>query len=517
MSQGPIAGDRADFPVLRRARESWAANRLDEALVLFDRALRERPGNVKAMLEAARAFGLRHEVGRAEAILQRAEELAGDDPLVAPVIAASYRQVFRPGKAVELFERVRTRMGSLGPAHLAELAILYEQTNQVEQAWEAIEASVEKAPSAPEPLLVKARLARRRGDHGTAERLLIGLTERVGAPPMLYVQSWGELCQVRDRAGDYDGALGAIEHAKAILRALPQAQHLLRQAHLNNQVLGAVYESLDRATVASWTGATPPSDPRCSGIAHLVGFPRSGTTLLEQVLGAHPGLVDSPERVVFSRDIFRAMYAHGGALSLDSLRTIPPGVLLAQRRRYLDYMEAAQGEPLGGRVHMDKNPNHTSLIVGLLRLFPESRFIVSLRDPRDVLVSCYLRVFNLTEVSACFLTWEGAAMIYAFEMGVWLRLREVLQGSWIEVRYEDTVADLGLQARRALEFLGLPWDEGVLSYLEQGRRKVVNSPTHEAVREPVYTRSIGRWRHYEPHIRAHAPGLDRFLRAFGYA
>jgi hypothetical protein len=101
-------------------------------------------------------------------------------------------------------------------------------------------------------------------------------------------------------------------------------------------------------------------------------------------------------------------------------------------------------------------------------------------------------------------------------MGVWLRLRTLMEGNWLEVRYEDTVADLPAQARRATEFLGLPWDDRVLDYRAAAANKVVNSPTHEAVREPVYTRAVGRWRHYEKHLAPYLDRLTPFVRAFGY-
>jgi tetratricopeptide (TPR) repeat protein len=511
-----IGPELSDFPPLRDARALWEGGKLDAALEAFGRAVAAQPRNVKALLEAARAFGVRHELARAEELIRRAEELGGRDERVAPVIAQSYKLLYRPHRAIEALERLRNQPGGLAPNMLAELATLYEQTGQAEPALAAISECVERAPGHDEPRLVLARVLRARGD-AAAEAILLDITSRAGHP-MLLVQAWGELCQLRDRQGDYDGAVAAIEKAKAILRQLPGAQRLSKQALVNNEVLRQVYEGLDAATLAEWKAVGLAPDPRVAGVAHLLGFPRSGTTLLEQVLDAHPGLADSPERVVFSRDIFRAMYKPTGAerLTLDALRSIPREWLVAQRKRYLDYMEAALGEPLGGRVHLDKNPNHTSLIVGLYRLFPESRFLVALRDPRDVVVSAYLRNFNLTEFGASFLTWGGTCLMYGFEMGIWLRLREVMTGNWLEVKYEDTVADLQGQARRALAFLGLPWDERVLRYRERSAGKVVNSPTRNEVREPVYARAMGRWRHYETYLAPYLERLEPYVRALGY-
>ena len=155
-------------------------------------------------------------------------------------------------------------------------------------------------------------------------------------------------------------------------------------------------------------------------------------------------------------------------------------------------------------------------MAGLFRLFPESKFIVALRDPRDLLVSCYLHWFPLTEFSAAFLTPGSTCQVYAFEMSVWLKMKELLNGGWQEVRYEDTIADLPGQARRTLGFLGLPWDESVLKYRERLQSRRVNSPTHQAVRQPIYQHAAGRWRNYEKQLGPYFERLQPFLKAFKY-
>jgi hypothetical protein len=102
-------------------------------------------------------------------------------------------------------------------------------------------------------------------------------------------------------------------------------------------------------------------------------------------------------------------------------------------------------------------------------------------------------------------------------MSVWLRMRELLpQASWAQVRYEDVVDDVEGQARRALSFLGLPWDDAVLAYRARSSRKVVNSPSHDTVRQPVYRKAVGRWTHYARHIEPYLDRLRPFLDAFGY-
>src|SRR5207249_11356782 len=117
----------------------------------------------------------------------------------------------------------------------------------------------------------------------------------------------------------------------------------------------------------------------------------------------------------------------------------------------------------------------------------------------------------------CFLTTQRSGQRYTHDMQVWLRLRDSLPTSWLEIRYEDCVADLEDEARRALDFLELPWDPKVLEYRERLKAKAVSSPTYEAVSKPLYTSAIGRWKNYqkflEPCLGELAPMVEVFQKA----
>jgi hypothetical protein len=167
-------------------------------------------------------------------------------------------------------------------------------------------------------------------------------------------------------------------------------------------------------------------------------------------------------------------------------------------------------------VHLDKNPTLTPLIPGMLRLFPEARLLIALRDPRDVIISCFMQYLPLNTNSVCFLTLEGTARRYAHDMSLWLKLRGLICAPWLEVHYEHCVAHLEQEARRALEFLGLPWDPQVLDYRNRLKTKAVASPTYEAVSKPLYTSAIGRWKNYEKYLQPCAAILDTCVEAFGY-
>jgi len=182
----------------------------------------------------------------------------------------------------------------------------------------------------------------------------------------------------------------------------------------------------------------------------------------------------------------------------------------------LNYMAASLNQPIGSRIHLDKNPTLTLLLPGMLRLFPETKLLIALRDPRDVVVSCFMQYLPLNTNSVCFLTLERTARRYAHDMGIWLKLREMIGTPWLEVRYEDCVADLEREARRTLDFLGLPWDPQVLQYRERLKAKAVSSPTYEAVSKPLYTSAIGRWKNYRKFLEPCLAILQPFIEAFGY-
>jgi tetratricopeptide (TPR) repeat protein len=502
-----------DLPELQQARALWQLNRFDESLALFDKAARKCPGNLLALTDAARAFGARFEIARAEELLDRLIKLGGRNPQVLHLAGQSYRMIFRPEKAMDCFRRALGLTKELPDAQL-ELALLYERRHRVEEAASLIEECLRADPSYHAAELVKARLLRRLKDEAGAEAILRRLSGNDAVHPQLRAQAWAEMAQLLDRHAQYDEAMAAMLRCKELL--LAEEAPFKRESDAVLHHLRDLADSMTATHFRHWAEAGRALAPRKT--AALTSFPRSGTTLLEQVLDAHSGLVSSDEREAFARDIFPAMWQSASTPlpKADVLDAIPAERLAAQRERYLAYMAAALNEPVGDRVHLDKNPTLTLLLPAMLRLFPEARLLIALRDPRDVVLSCFLQFLPMNPNSVCFLTLERTARRYALDMGIWRRFREMISSPWLEVRYEDTVMDLEREARRALEFLGLPWEPQVLAYRERLKDKAVSSPTYEAVSRPLYTSSIGRWKHYAKFFEPHLAALQPSVEAFGY-
>ena len=129
------------------------------------------------------------------------------------------------------------------------------------------------------------------------------------------------------------------------------------------------------------------------------------------------------------------------------------------------------------RLLVDKNPSMNLMIPMVVRVFPEAKFLIALRDPRDVVMSCFMQALPPTPISSAYLSFEGTVNQYANVMGFWLEMLPRMGNQWRYVRYEEMVEDLPAVARSVLEFLGVGFEENVLKFYEHARAKRVTSPS----------------------------------------
>ncbi len=135
-------------------------------------------------------------------------------------------------------------------------------------------------------------------------------------------------------------------------------------------------------------------------------------------------------------------------------------------------MELCLNKPIGDRLLIDKNPPVTLFLPAFIRIFPEIKILIALRDPRDVVLSCFMQCYvPITSACAPYLSLEETTEGYAYVAEEWKLFSSVIKNPWLEARYEDVVADLESVSRRVLDFLGVPWDASVLRFDEHARRQ----------------------------------------------
>jgi hypothetical protein len=361
-----------------------------------------------------------------------------------------------------------------------------------------------------------ANIERRAGNLAAAEALWHRLIDERRAPPGVIADSWYELASLYDKGGQFERAFDALTRAKEIFSRA--AGPYRDDAEAIGRSAGKTFSRLTTEHCQRWSAQGESLKRLGGGLTLLTSHPRSGTTLLEQVLDSHPGVISADELQIMSELVYCPLGVRAGAAESVVDRFDRTGVeeIEQLRQAYWNGMEGTLREPIGNRMLLDKNPELTNLLPLVARVFPEMKILFALRDPRDVVVSCFMQRLPLNAVSIHYLTLEGTARKYAKTMRHWLKIREMLRNAWIEVRYEDTVADIERQARKTLEFLGLPWDDVVLQYHQRAQQKHVHSPTYEAVTKPVYASSINRWRNYAAQLEPCMEILKPFVDAFGY-
>jgi tetratricopeptide (TPR) repeat protein len=392
-----------------------------------------------------------------------------------------------------------------------------------------VQEALVREPANEAALLQKAILDRRRGEVAQAESALSTLAADTAHTWQTRAQASYELAQLLDALECYDNAYDAILAAKRLVK--PHAAAALNKNQdtlMRNQQL---IEQLDKSRFDRWRALAESDSAYRIGI--LTSHPRSGTTLVEQILDSHDDLTSADEFDVFTQWVYLPIVRRFPSSTpiLSVLDSVPAAVRAKARAKYWEQTEAIFDEPIGQRLLLEKNPGMIILLPVIYWAFPEMKMLIALRDPRDVVLSCFMQKVQLTPISSNWLTLAGTAEYYARAMRTWLTMRTVLPpsphgagterggsgGDWLEFRYEDVVADLEREARRILEFLGLPWDEKVLKFYEHAREKMVRSPTYKEVTQPVYHKSVGRWQHYAPHFEPILEKFEPFIKEFGYA
>ena len=394
---------------------------------------------------------------------------------------------------------------ALAPQHAgaaAYLAVILENRSALEEAARWNEAALAAQPGEPVANLTAAQLDIRGG------RLQEGVTrlQRLLSQPLTprnRALAAGRLGLAYDRLGQPEQAWPQFKAAKTALQEVlpprgPGIYSFATAARMA-QHLDALF-----ADVRPHDGPAP---------VFLVGFPRSGTTLLDQLLSGHPGIAVLEEKDTL-QDVLQS-HALGDA-ELQAFLKLDAAGLEPYRRAYwqrvAEFMPARPTQAL----FVDKLPLNSVFMPLVQRLFPAARFIFALRDPRDVVLSCFMQSFDLNEAMQHFLSLDETARYYAAVMQVAADSAGRLGERLHRIRYEDVVADTEAEARKLMAFLGLPWDAAVLDIQQTAKGKRINTPSYSQVAEPIYTRAKDRWRRYEAQLSPVLPVLQPLVERFGY-
>jgi len=516
------------------AAEHQKEGRHDEAEHLYRRILRHNPRNVDALRLLALIAVEAGRLDEAENLLHKAIDLAPDFIAAIIDLGRLHKEQDRYGDALQCFDRVIAadpgnaqahylRAATLAPASFTSEAIeayreclklrpahagallgyghVLKAVGRYREAVESYYACIRELPDSGETYWSLANLKTYRFDDDAVaemERRVAG----TGLNASAEVHFLFALAKAYEDRGDFGKAWDCYRRGNTRQRALVSYDPV--QAELMNDRLIHVF-SAEFLQSRSGAGLADPAP------IFIVGLPRSGSTLLEQVLASH-GQVEGTSELPYLGRVATWLNRNraDGINYPEAVRELASANLAALGSDYLGYAQMHRRS--GAPRFIDKMPNNFPNIGFLSMILPQARIIDARRHPLDACLSCYRQLFakgqnftyDLTEIGEYYLQYQRM-------MDHWAT---VLPGHVLTVQYEEVVSDFEAQARRLLEFCGLPWEDACLRFYESDRP--VRTPSSEQVRQPIYDRSVGHWRNYQGHldelVTVLAPIRDRYRR-----
>ena len=484
--------------------ESWnnlgnlhaAVGNGEEALAALRKAIELRPDIMLPYVNLSKLLnrGRLHE--ERLALMREAASREPDDPEIQVELGLS-EATMRNFDAAEAAYRAAIRLDGASLAPYLELAVLLENLNRTEALSELAATAERRGLSRGEAGFIKAWALRREGRFEEALPLALAAPETISP-----VRRSQLIAEVADRVGDTDAAFAAFTAMnEAALQGTPDDR---RDRIVYLDEIGANGALLSRERIAGWSQVR--IDPSLPSPIFLVGFPRSGTTLLDTLLMNLPGL-----HVLEEMPIVRAVEEELG--DPTRIATLSSAEANALRARYFDTLDQVSPPEPGQRI-VDKFPLHMARMGIIHRIFPDAKVIFVERHPCDCVLSAFMSNFELNRAMLSFTTLEGAAHLYDVAATAWTRAEANLPIKVYRIRYERMVDDLEGEMRGLLDFLDIPWHDAVLdNRTSAARRTHIATASYSQVTEPIYARSVGRWKRYrkqmEPVLPILAPWAER--------
>jgi Flp pilus assembly protein TadD len=481
--------------------------------------------------------------------LQEARRLAPADIPTLNALGLCLANLRRHADALETFDAAIVLEPGFAPAHFNR-GWVSEEIGELDQARSSFEAAARLSPRDPLPQARLAALAARASDWPAAralgERALAGqpaqsmpalatavlalaaadiaeggpdqararLLPLIADPAVSAIdkaQAHGLLGDIAERRDDPAEAFAQFAAANEALRAFHAPRFTGPGVQTMPDMLGWLTRYFEAAPASAWRGAGGTTRGDFAGHIFLMGFPRSGTTLLERVLTVSPAVVASEERETLTEATIELMR---GPHTLDRLAAISPAEADRHRAIYWNRVRAMGADPAAS-VFIDKLPLNSIKLPLIAKLFPEAKILFAVRDPRDVVLSCFRQRFSMNPSMFEFLTLEGAARFYAQVMRLTDLYRDRFALPVLEHRYEALVRDFETRARAVCDFIGVDWIPEMRRFDRSGPRRSIATPSATQVSRGLYD-GAGQWRRYAAQLAPVIPILQPWIERFGY-
>jgi Flp pilus assembly protein TadD len=481
-----------------------ALDRFSEACQVLRQAVLLAPGQASAHANLSMALSGIGNQNESLKAMRLAADLAPKDRQIQLNLAHAYMSALRPVEAMAACENL-LELAPDWPEAMARYANALEKHNRPADARLYVQRALTLEPENSAAGLTLLRLHLRAKDYRQAvdlgEKLL---TRNAEDKQRRYIHF--EMGRGLEKLGRYDQAFEAYAASQKVAATLPEMRNADRSVYpamIERSRAWFHSERVDKWPRRVDDGVTAP--------VFFVGVPRSGTTLVERMLKAHPSCITGDEYPWLNRTMEQLPGAYP-----SGCENFSDAEVRALRRFYFDRAGSDINDDLEDRRLIDKFPMNITYLGFVRRIFPEAKILVALRDPRDVTFSCFTQPFEGKDGTIHFQELESSALFCAKIMDLWFHFQDTLGLSVMSYRYEDLTREPEAVSKEIMAFLEINWDPAVLKHHEKTEGAFIRTASRESVTDEIHTQAVSRWRNFEKYMAPVLPILVPYIDALGY-
>lgn len=526
-----------------------------EATACYRRMLAAAPQNETFTLGLARSLVAAGDIRAAVTVLKRFTDRIGFSHPVTIHLVDYLIKAEQTEAARELLDQTAP-LKSNEPLRLCLLGSTYYKDRNYEEAEKCYLAALEAAPADPsiyanalnyfnqttdddriagivdqakangipfdDPVLslLAGRTELRRKNYDVARKLLEQHYNPTEHTPLMLQRAFS-LGDTNDRTGRHAAAFDNYRTGNKIREQFERSANRFSRNNYRARIQ-ASSRILDRHENSADFRQAFTSTPSDDNLTFILSFPRSGTTLLDNILRSHTSVEVIEERPIITETIKEYAEKTGLNPKTNSYNEIMDNFFTSDvkdiRNIYKEKLEYYRDQKSEQTTHfVDKVPLNTIYIPHILKLFPDAKIIFALRHPCDTILSCFFQNFSVNDPNLFFTSIENTVELYDLVMKFWKRCVDLLPMDYRYVRYENLVADLNSEIAPVINTMGLKWEDGLNEFYNTAKqRRVINTASKNQVTQKLYSSSKGRWTSYAEKIAPHKETINKWLEYFEY-
>ena len=385
---------------------------------------------------------------------------------------------------------------------------LYDKSNQNDKLCDLIDAAEKIFKNDQVIKSFKAKLFYKKKEY----KEVVNLLKKVEFLPDQIVQkqaSYEILAKSYDKLGDYENAFKLFQILNNIM---DQSKDPIVDKKIYLNTTKDRLNFFNNPKISNWAPPEVLDDNKDPYF--LIGFPRSGTTLLDTILRSHPSIEVLEEIPIINRFIDE-LYINKN-FTLENLENTDANLIKEMRDYYFNQIKSYK-KNIDKRITIDKMPLNILHVGEIHRFFPNAKFILALRHPYDCVLSCFMQNFMLNHAMANFLNLDDSAKLYDLTMSLWKKYTRIFKIDYHIIRYEDVISNFEKTINGVLSFLDVTWSDNVTEFYKTAeKRGIINTPSYNQVSQPIYANSMYRWKNYEKEFVNSKKLLDTWVEEFNY-